>query len=206
MLLKKLLSRPLPFILCCFSGQLVKAQPPASVRYRDMVFTDVIIHQDILYQPALQPGIPEKQQNLDLYEPAVDTASARPLILFLHGGGFKFGSNQRAGTPLWSHEFSQRFRIDTRHVFLAGNSAGGRVVLQAAYGSDYDMLRLAGREDSTAASHQHFPISSQRLISGVRCSVRRGCDEAGYRSSASMAPGTGSFHIDKEGIFCLAAC
>jgi acetyl esterase/lipase len=44
----------------------------------------------------------------DLYQPKDDGAGIRPLIIWMHGGGFKFGSKEAAGTQLWSTTFAHR--------------------------------------------------------------------------------------------------
>lgn len=44
----------------------------------------------------------------DLYAPKDDTTGRRPLMIWMHGGGFKFGSRHAAGTRLWCRTFAKR--------------------------------------------------------------------------------------------------
>lgn len=67
----------------------------AQTRYLDEVFSDVTVTSDIVYGsnitvlPALQ-GLPPAAESLilDLYEPAGDTETERPLLLYFHTGNF----------------------------------------------------------------------------------------------------------------------
>lgn len=44
----------------------------------------------------------------DFYEAAGDTSARRPLIVWMHGGGFKFGSKRSKGIRIWSNAFAKR--------------------------------------------------------------------------------------------------
>jgi acetyl esterase/lipase len=63
----------------------------AGVRYKDEIFTDVTVERDLQYGSA--PGASGTPETLllDLYRPAGDTATARPALVWVHGGGFKNG-------------------------------------------------------------------------------------------------------------------
>ncbi len=77
-----------------------------SVRYKDLVFTDVKISNDLSYMPDLKKH--KKSHLFDLYEPAGDTKTKRPLIIWMHGGGFSFGSKDAKGIKLWGETFAKR--------------------------------------------------------------------------------------------------
>ena len=72
-----------------------RSQQPSGVRYIDEVFADVTVTPNVQYGtnitviPALQGQPPAAQPlMLDLYEPAGDTQTDRPLILYFHTGNF----------------------------------------------------------------------------------------------------------------------
>ena len=74
---------------------LAVSQIDAQVRYLNEVFSDVNVTSDILYgtnvtvAPLLQGGAPAAQPLLcDIYEPAGDTETNRPLIIYIHTGNF----------------------------------------------------------------------------------------------------------------------
>ncbi len=111
---------------CCIIICMVlpaNAQHTTAVRYRDQVFPSLFIQRNIVYQPHITNGRKERYYKLDLYQPLGDTIPKRPLIIWIHGGGFKFGTKRSAGTPLWSKTFAQRgyvcaavnYRLSKKH-------------------------------------------------------------------------------------------
>lgn len=64
----------------------------AQVRYRDEVFTSVSRTNAIVFGEAVNVRGEAQTLELDFYEPAGDTAAARPLVIFVHGGGFNSGT------------------------------------------------------------------------------------------------------------------
>src|SRR5476651_1964840 len=73
------------------------------VRYKDFVFTDVTITKNQSYASGHTKK--EKKAHLfDLYQPANDNATARPLIIWMHGGGFIFGTKEDNGMKIWSED------------------------------------------------------------------------------------------------------
>lgn len=85
---------------------LAAAQQP--VRYKDYVFSKVFILKDIFYKSKVEPLTLRKHGMMDVYLPAGDKAAKRPLIIWVHGGGFKFGTKKSGGTPLWCRTFARR--------------------------------------------------------------------------------------------------
>lgn len=81
-----------------------KAQP---VRYKDSVFPSIKTVIDLSYDSAGQSA-KNKAHRFDLYQPAGDDAVNRPLIIWMHGGGFKFGSKDDKSNQIWGKFFSQR--------------------------------------------------------------------------------------------------
>jgi len=63
----------------------------AQDRYLDEVFTDVAVTQNVVYgqNKTVITGAPMDQPLImDVYEPTGDTATARPLFLYIHTGNF----------------------------------------------------------------------------------------------------------------------
>ncbi|MES2371190.1 MAG: alpha/beta hydrolase [Bacteroidota bacterium] len=84
------------------------AQNGLPARYRDRVFTETVIQKDLSYATATHPGVKDKYYFFDLYEPKTDENTKRPLIIWMHGGGFTFGSKKAAGIKLWCEDFALR--------------------------------------------------------------------------------------------------
>jgi acetyl esterase/lipase len=182
----------------CISLPVICRQAPP-VRFRDMVFAGVTTQKDLSYLSDTNKEIKKKHYLFDLYEPIADSSQHRPLIIWLHGGGFKFGSKKSRGTPIWSKTFARRgyvcaainyrlskqntlgsfkalvngcsdavadvlqairyfkahhaqYRIDTSHIILAGNSAGGMIALHAVYSSFRELALEADSTDTAAAT------------------------------------------------------
>jgi len=74
---------------------LIFSQLDAQVRYLNEVFTEVNVTSNVLYgtnvtvAPLLQGGAPAAQPLVcDIYEPAGDTETDRPVIIYIHTGNF----------------------------------------------------------------------------------------------------------------------
>lgn len=63
----------------------------AQVRYESEIFSTYDIKSDIQYGRAIKANGSAMDLFLDFYSPTGDTASNRPLVIFIHGGGFKDG-------------------------------------------------------------------------------------------------------------------
>ena len=84
-----------------------KAQTDSPVKFKDIIFADITVDKDLCYFPNASPA--EKKSFLfDLYQPKDDHSAPRPLIIWMHGGGFKFGTKEAKGIKLWSKTFAQR--------------------------------------------------------------------------------------------------
>jgi dienelactone hydrolase len=76
-------------------------------RYKDLIFPDVSISRDISYNTAAIDK--EKKAYLfDLFQPKDDNELRRPLIIWMHGGGFKYSSKSAKNVQLWCKTFAQR--------------------------------------------------------------------------------------------------
>lgn len=90
------MKRILLVVLVAFgaSGCIENVAPPGDgpLRYRDPVFADVTTTSGIVYGAAVNELGDTQQLALDLYEPAGDTAPARPAVVWIHGGSFRSGN------------------------------------------------------------------------------------------------------------------
>ena len=95
---------------CCFVflALTCHAQDINLVKYKSEIFNTVRIHKNISYAQTVHLGIKDRYYLLDIDEPEQDTTTKRPLIIWLHGGGFRFGSKKAKGIQLWSETFAKR--------------------------------------------------------------------------------------------------
>lgn len=87
--------RTLLLFLFCVTTLALSAQ----TRYKDQVFSGYTLQKDLAYSP---------DRRFDCYQPKDDSIGGRPLIIWIHGGGFKFGSRRAAGIRLWCKSFARR--------------------------------------------------------------------------------------------------
>jgi dienelactone hydrolase len=83
------------------------AQTAKCFRYKDIIYSDIRIDKELSYFPNV-PKDEKKAYQFDLYQPNGDSTHNRPLIIWMHGGGFKFGTKEAKGIQLWSKTFAQR--------------------------------------------------------------------------------------------------
>ena len=129
------------------SAQLSTAQA-TPVRYRDIVFDRVARTDDIVYGHAVD--IPTGQTvdlQLDLYEPEGDAEQARPVLLFIHGGGFVNGD--KATTRRWTLEFARRGWVAITINYRLRQGDFGTVAIPAAVSDARQAMRWVSREAQT---------------------------------------------------------
>ncbi|MDB5104821.1 MAG: hypothetical protein JWP91_2510 [Fibrobacteres bacterium] len=88
---------PIPLLLmhALHAAPWARATAPAgsaAVRYQNDLFSKVSVSPDIQYGSAVNSAGAAEKLLLDVYQPAGDTAKARPLLIFIHDGGFSAGT------------------------------------------------------------------------------------------------------------------
>jgi para-nitrobenzyl esterase len=81
---------------------------PPPLRYRDPVFTAVTKTADITYGSAVNQTNQTVALKLDLYQPAGDPITARPAIVWVHGGSFSSGSKTSGELVDQANEFAKK--------------------------------------------------------------------------------------------------
>jgi acetyl esterase/lipase len=114
-----------------------------TVRYRDQVFANVSVTRDIVYGNA-----PDLQNNpvdlkLDLYQPVGDSVNQRPVVIWIHGGGFTAGDKSSGATE--ASFFARRGYVSAsiNYRLLSPTGCGGTQnptpqCVQAALGAQHD--------------------------------------------------------------------
>ena len=122
--------------------------PPgaAPLRYRDDVFTGVTETADITYGSAVNQAGQTVTLRMDMYQPTGDTVTARPAIVWVHGGSFCCGNEN-------SPELVDEARYFARKGYV-NVSISYRLVASGCPGSDLNAC-LTGiaqaREDAQTA-------------------------------------------------------
>ena len=86
-------------VLFCLSASLATCQDQPgknneSVRYLHPIFENVDIEKDIVFDEVVNHKGETEKLLLDVYTPAGDTEINRPAILWIHGGGFRYGNDK----------------------------------------------------------------------------------------------------------------
>lgn len=139
-------------------------QTQTTVRYKDLLFDEVTIRKNILYNN--DDSIKIKYRQLDLYTPARDSNLKRPLIIWLHGGGFKYGKKHAKGIEIWGNTLAQRgfvmaamnYRLSKKHPLR-----NFKDLASACYDA-IDDIRTAISFFKTHASE--FGIDTHKIILG----------------------------------------
>ncbi len=84
------------------------AQPCNGGRYASNIFTTVDVTSDIQYGQNLDLAGSNVDLFLDFYEPNGDTETARPLILWIHGGSFIGGSKTDSDMVTFATDFAEK--------------------------------------------------------------------------------------------------
>ena len=121
----------------------VPASAPAGAatgtRYLDRVFSSATVTKDLAYGSAVNDRGQTQTLELDLYRPAGDTATARPAVVVVHGGGFVTGTKEKSA--VWADDLAKRgyvaVSIDYR---LASGSIprGSAAYVRAVYDAKHD--------------------------------------------------------------------
>ncbi len=91
-------------VLCFFSvTPIAQAQ-----RFKKPVFTSIDSMVDIQYTQRINLKGEEEKLLLDLYMPVLDTLSRRPMVVFIHGGGFRNGSRKTGMAKQICQAFTKR--------------------------------------------------------------------------------------------------
>lgn len=69
----------------------ISTNTQAQIRYQSEIFSSYDLISDIQYGRAIKVNGTAMDLFLDFYAPSGDTVTNRPLVIFIHGGGFKDG-------------------------------------------------------------------------------------------------------------------
>lgn len=88
---------------------LLKAQSPcATGRYAADTFTSITTTTNVVYGSNVKANGQVQSLTLDIYQPAGDLETARPLIIFAHGGSFISGTSANADVVALSQAFAKK--------------------------------------------------------------------------------------------------
>jgi dienelactone hydrolase len=103
--------------------------PPgnAPLRYRDPLFGSVSTSTDVVYGSATNAEGQPVTLTLDIYEPTGDTVTARPAIVWVHGGSFTSGDKTSPELVDEANTFASKgyFNVSIDYRLEPGGCTGG---------------------------------------------------------------------------------
>ncbi|MEY3237972.1 MAG: hypothetical protein RI883_2073 [Bacteroidota bacterium] len=175
------------------------AQEPCSTgRYASNVYPTTTLTSNIVYGQNLNYAGTNKILKLDFYEPTGDTATVRPLILWIHGGSFLGGTKTDADMVALSQAFAKKgyacASIDYRTGFFPIDSANSVKAVMRAVQDARAALRFfyKDRADGTNAykidtNNIFIGGSSAGAITSLHLAyLDRTCEINGYVPSGNL--------------------
>jgi para-nitrobenzyl esterase len=105
----------------------ISQSPCSGGRYSSDIFANFTTTSNIVYGQNNSFSGVNTTLKLDLYEPTGDTLSARPLLIWVHGGSFQFGTKTDGDMVSFSQKFAKKgyvcASIDYRLGFFPIDSA-----------------------------------------------------------------------------------
>lgn len=101
----------LSFLMCSIAGtscqKVINNSPDKKQRYIDTVFDTITIQRNIVFGTSVNEKGVSENLKLDIYSPEEeDIIQNRPVIVWIHGGGFRFGNDK---TQSYIVEIANRF-------------------------------------------------------------------------------------------------
>jgi acetyl esterase/lipase len=87
---------------------LIRPNGQAPLRYRDAIFSGVTTTRDVTYGSAQNIAGDTVTLKLDVYQPTGDTVTARPAIVWVHGGSFCCGDKTSGEIVDEANNFAKR--------------------------------------------------------------------------------------------------
>lgn len=98
--------------------------PPgaAPLRYRDAIFTSVNKTADVTFGNSVEQDGETTTLLVDVYEPVGDTVTARPLAIWVHGGGFSGGDKTSPELVDQANEFARKGYVTASINYRVGST------------------------------------------------------------------------------------
>jgi para-nitrobenzyl esterase len=136
--------------------------PPPSGRYADEIFGQVSVQANLTYGAAPDEFGQTQSLELDLYQPAGDTLASRPVIVWVHGGGFVTGN--KSGMSTYATRFAKRGYVTVSIEYRLREGAdigfddpGNPIAIQAVLDAQHDAQAAVRWLRANAATYRLDP-------------------------------------------------
>jgi para-nitrobenzyl esterase len=139
-----------------------------SARYDSEVYSNITTTSDVIYGSNTSVNGQQTSLVMDIYEPANDTASIRPLIIFAHGGSFLGGTKTDADVLALCTHFAKRGYVTASISYRLGmgfpiNAAGAK---KAVWRATQDMKAAVRFFRQDAATNNTYKIDPNTIFVG----------------------------------------
>jgi predicted esterase len=175
----------------------VKAQ---GIRYLNEVFDSVEVISNVSYGNAVNASGQMQNLKLDIYLPKNDTASRRPLIIWMHGGSFISGSKDNPEIVPFAQRFAKRGFVCASVQYrlgLDGFPPNQQIVLRSVIRAVQDgkgavrFLRANASSYGIDTSHIFFGGSSAGAITALHIGYLNSLEEFQIEADSSLIIGLG---------------
>ena len=185
------------FLLGCLTATTLLAQPCATGRYATDVYPNVTTTSDITFGQNNSWSGAATTLKLDFYSPTGDTAQARPLIIWVHGGSFIGGSKTDIDVATFSQRFAKKgyacASIDYRVGFFPFDSANAVKAVVRAVQDLKSAIRYFYKDAATAnmykidTNHIFIGGSSAGAITALHVAyLNDACEISAYLNGAAI--------------------
>ena len=163
-----------------------EALPPPSgaapLRYRDPVFSTVTVAKDLQYGSAPDAQGHPVALKLDLFQPVGDKVTARPAVVWVHGGGFTDGDKAASPEAVFSDMYAKLgyVAVNINYRLLAHGCTGSGGVTP-----DCNTAAIAAIHDGQAAVRWLRANAAKYRIDPTRIGI------GGSSAGAIVATGVG---------------
>jgi poly(3-hydroxybutyrate) depolymerase len=191
-------TRLLSIFMLATTFSAVAQDPCTTGRYASDVFTTVTATSNVVYGQNTSFSNSNTTLKLDFYEPAGDTATVRPLIVWVHGGSFLGGSKTDADMVALSNAFAKKgyicASIDYRTGFFPIDSANSVKAVVRAVQDLRASIRFFYRDRKEGINQ--FKVDTNNIFIGgssagaITCLhlayLDRSCEINGYVPNAAL--------------------
>jgi len=177
---------------CDWPNLVPPSDPP--MRYRDPIFSAVTVTSNVTYGSAVNLENQTVTLRLDMYQPAGDTVTARPAIVWVHGGSFCCGDKRSSELVDEATTFSKQGYVNVSIDYrlespgCAGTMSNCVAAIQeaaadaqtavrflrtnaATYGIDPNRIAIAGSSAGAITALNVGYSTSEDPSAGVRAAV-----------------------------------
>lgn len=161
-------------------------QSQRMVKYKDKIYDTVSVRSDIHYSDAANSLDTPNDYLADIYEPKHDSSMRRPLIIWMHGGGFKYGTKKTRDISLWSEEFAKRGYVCAAINYRLSKKRPLKKFPDLVEGCLDAVKDLQTAIDFFKRNQHEFRIDTSRIIAAGSSSGAMAALHAVYSSPAEM--------------------